>query len=73
MLLNAVSGRGEFSVLVGNRRHTATCAYCFIPQTLSVCLLSRLLKNECMELDKMLRVDSLEHSQFCLQNTFDYC
>jgi len=30
----------------------------FLPVCLSVCLLTRLLKNACMDLDEMLRVDS---------------
>jgi len=30
---------------------------CFVRVCLSVCLLARLLKNACMDLDEMLRVD----------------
>jgi len=33
MLLNAVSGRGEFAVLVGDRRRTAAYVHCIFPPT----------------------------------------
>ena len=34
-LLNAVSGGGEFAVLVGDRRCTAACVHCIFPPTVS--------------------------------------
>jgi len=46
--------RAKYSYYLRQRRR-----YMFLPAfvCLSVCLLARLLKNACMDLDEMLRVD----------------